>query len=138
MVLCGSDLLAREQSHKVGVQLWLDHDLEVILKHARKVVLQVRAAVIVVNLHPIWRVLATAEVGLELACKDSKSGRFANAVGAEEAEDGAGAGRGQPVQLERVDPVLICAQAIAQTREPQHACRGRATVPSAAIMGAYV
>ena len=102
-----SHLLTSEQPNEIGVELRLDDDLQVVLEHARKVVLQVGAAVVVVDIHPVGRLLHLAEIRLELSGEHAQRRRLANAVRAEQPQDVARARRRQPVELERVDAVLV-------------------------------
>ena len=69
--------------------------------------MQVGAAVVGHDVCPARRLLEPPEVGLEPAAERVEGGRLADAVAAEDAEHVAGARGRQPVQLERVEPVLV-------------------------------
>ena len=69
--------------------------------------LQLGAAEILEDLLPVRRVVIAAEVGLQLSTEDLKCGTLANTVCANETQDLARAGHGQPVQLEAVGRVAV-------------------------------
>mmetsp|Transcript_35444 Transcript_35444/g.88930 ORF Transcript_35444/g.88930 Transcript_35444/m.88930 type:complete len:416 (+) Transcript_35444:840-2087(+) len=87
--------------------LRLDDRLDVVLQHAREVVLQLRPAEVEQDLLPVGHVFKPAEVGLELAGQHLQCRRLANAVGADEAQHLTRARHRQPVQLEGVGAVAV-------------------------------
>ena len=59
------------------------------------------------NLLPVWRVLETSEVRLQLACQNFEGGTLANTVGTDQTENLTGAGHRKTVQLEAVGGVAV-------------------------------
>mmetsp|Transcript_4528 Transcript_4528/g.10273 ORF Transcript_4528/g.10273 Transcript_4528/m.10273 type:complete len:761 (-) Transcript_4528:27-2309(-) len=102
-----ADRPAGHRAHVVRVQLHLDGDAQIVLEHAREVLLQLRAAVVGQDLVPVGRLLRLAQVGLQLAREHVERRRLADAVGAEQAEHRAWPRRRQAVQLEGVHAVLV-------------------------------
>jgi hypothetical protein len=73
----------------------------------RRLTLQLRATEVLENLLPVRGVVEAAQVGLELAAENLQGGTLSDTVCSDETEDLAGAGHGQPVQLEAVGRVAV-------------------------------
>ena len=69
--------------------------------------LQFRTTEVPQNLLPVWRVLETSEVRLQLACQNFEGGTLANTVGTDQTENLTGAGHRKTVQLEAVGGVAV-------------------------------
>ncbi len=59
------------------------------------------------DLFPVWRVVISAQVGLQFATEDLQGGALANTVGSDQTQDLARAGHGQSVQLETVCRITV-------------------------------
>lgn len=87
--------------------LRLDGGLHGVLQDLGEVILKVGSAEVDEDLLPVGGRVVLAEVGLHLASKDLEGGTFADAVGADEAEDLTGTGHGEPMELEGIGTVTV-------------------------------
>lgn len=87
--------------------LRLDNSLEVVLQNLGEVVLQLRATEVLENLLPVWWVVETAQVWLELSAQNLQRRALANTVCSNKTQNLARSGHRQSVQLEAVCRVAV-------------------------------
>jgi len=59
------------------------------------------------NILPVWGVVISSQVGLELSCQDLECGRLSDTVGTDQTQNLTGSGHGETMQLERVGRVTV-------------------------------
>ena len=87
--------------------LGLDDGFQIILQDFGEVVLELAAPKVGQDLRPVGRVLELAQVGLLLPGQNFERGRFADAVGAHQAQHLTRPRNRQPVQFERILRVAV-------------------------------
>lgn len=98
-------------------ELWLGDRLEVILKPAGEVVMELGATKVSQNLLPGGGVVEAAEVGLELARQNLQGSGLTDAIGSNKAKDKAGAGDWQAMKLEGIGAITVYSLLVQGSRQ---------------------